>query len=214
MGNSGVLGGGYRIHKPRRRALQQAFLQIFILPRLHVTEGPRRRHGERGAAEGAKTKPPVSMHSEAAKIRRPPPRPPFEPRRSPTCPAFAKVEDRTKPFSRRVFFVRVRVLPSHAHESHSAIREWSAGRRQGRGPRHAGECYHPLALRARRAPPGRSACANRLLRARGASPALHRGSRSRLSTAARGNRSRSVARGHRPASFKGGKIIRGPCNGK
>jgi hypothetical protein len=43
--------------------------------------------------------------------------------------------------------------------------EWSAGRRQGRGPRHADGCYHPLALRARRAPQNdplaRTACFGR-----------------------------------------------------
>jgi hypothetical protein len=42
---------------------------------------------------------------------------------------------------------------------------WSAGRRQGRGPRHADGCCHPLALRAWRAPQdnplARTACFGR-----------------------------------------------------
>src|SRR5271170_3493527 len=51
--------------------------------------------------------------------------------------------------------------------------EWSAERRLGRGPRHAGECYHSLALRAWRAPQdnplARTACFGRAA-PRGAPP--------------------------------------------
>ena len=61
--------------------------------------------------------------------------------------------------------------------------KWSAGRRQGRGPRHADGCCHPLALRARRAPqtiPSRKPPAPGALRL----PALHHSPPLRLSTAA------------------------------
>jgi hypothetical protein len=70
-------------------------------------------------------------------------------------------------FSRRL---RVRVLPKPS--SRKAIRtkshshpEWSAGRRRGRGPRHADGCCHPPTLRAWRAPQidplARTACFGR-----------------------------------------------------
>ena len=92
----------------------------------------------------------------------------------------------------------------------SPKKEWSAGRRQGRGPRHAGECYHSLALRAWRAPQNdplaRTACFGRA-----APPGAPPRFAARLSTAARGNRARSVSRGHRLTSFKGARLA--ACNG-
>jgi hypothetical protein len=83
---------------------------------------------------------------------------------------------------------RLRSRDASASESSSgnvtpSTKKWSAGRRQGRGPRHANERYHPLALRAWRAPqtiPSREPPASGALRL----PALHHGSLPRLSTAA------------------------------
>jgi len=61
--------------------------------------------------------------------------------------------------------LRARVLQKAFDQSPQTKGRWSAGRRQGRGPRHAGECYHSLALRARRAPQNdplaRTACFGR-----------------------------------------------------
>src|SRR3984885_871198 len=90
---------------------------------------------------------------------------------------------RTASFSRRRC---VRVLPK-ATFTKSLLKkeEWSAGRRRGRGPRHADGCCHPPTLRAWRAPQKirlREPPASGALRL----PALHhhRGSPPRLSTAA------------------------------
>src|SRR5579862_5647943 len=97
-------------------------------------------------------------------------------------------EGRQLPFSR---CIGIRVIvqttgssstPRYAKPSQAKARKWSAGRRQGRGPRHADGCCHPLALRARRAPQKislRKPSASGALRL----PALHRDPPPRLSTA-------------------------------
>ena len=108
-------------------------------------------------------------------------------------------------FSRRL---RVRVLPKPVHEKPFArkatrVLKWSAGRRRGRGPRHADGCCHPPTLRAWRAPQKirlREPPASGALRL----PALHhhRGSPPRLSTAAaREPPSAPANRHHRLASL-------------
>ena len=70
----------------------------------------------------------------------------------------------------RILAARFRLRPSFAGKIQETPPpkkkgRWSAGRRQGRGPRHADGCYHPLALRARRAPQNdplaRTACFGR-----------------------------------------------------
>jgi hypothetical protein len=63
-------------------------------------------------------------------------------------------------------FVCVRVLPKATlTKSLPKKAEWSAGRRRGRGPRHADGCCHPPTLRAWRAPQNdplaRTACFGR-----------------------------------------------------
>ena len=63
MGNSGVLGGGSRIHKPRRRALQQGASSS---PVQTGRGGPRRRRGGRGAGLNE----PLSMTAKR-RVRRP-----------------------------------------------------------------------------------------------------------------------------------------------
>jgi hypothetical protein len=68
---------------------------------------------------------------------------------APVRPSFAKAQIHEKPFARKA----TRVL------------KWSAGRRRGRGPRHADGCCHPPTLRAWRAPQNnplaRTACFGR-----------------------------------------------------
>ena len=189
-GRSKDITSGRRAIERRAAVLHDALDGAFFPPPRSGGGGPRD-----SAVEGASAATHILNRKFYRRVSTPPPPPSAVP--LPRCRGGGQI----LPFSRRM---RARVLPSHAHESHSAKKEkkeWSAERRQGRGPRHAGECYHSLALRAWRAPqtirlrePPASG-ARRL-------PALHRGSRSRLSTAARGNRSRSASRCRRLASFR------------
>ena len=107
-------------------------------------------------------------------------------------------------FSRRV---SVRALLQASRKASPKREEWSAGRRQGRGPRHADGCYHPLALRARRAPQNdplaRTACFGRAAPP-GAPPRLSPG----RSTAAAQNRIRPADRWSPATAIYEGDSIR------
>jgi hypothetical protein len=70
----------------------------------------------------------------------------------------------------RPSFAKAKFTKSHSYEKPRArkttrVLKWSAGRRRGRGPRHADGCCHPPTLRAWRAPQNdplaRTACFGR-----------------------------------------------------